>query len=455
MTNRVLSSLNTRTSSRVIIRWLGLSIFFFSLFVFIAPQITRGKLGALPEEGDGPDYDMMAVQLTEGNGFSCDWDDPNFSYPYAADNQDQRYQYLLDRHGQGPTAYRPPLLPLLMAASFKIFGRHFAPIRFLNSIFLALAVVIAFAVVARRFGVIPGLLCTVLLLLVDFRLSYYASQILTEPQAVLLMTLMFWCLLRSFETKSIKWIIALGMVAGVAFLARTVFIFWIPATAIAIFLLTKPANALWISRRSFRNAALLVGVSLVFAMPWMIRNCVILHKLAPLGTQGDINLISEYSDPALQQGGIWDNPDRFGLFNGAPLQGKSLLEQEKIKADFSRAQALNWIARNPLKLPSLALHKVQNEWRPMDTSQLLVLGLAALGFVIVLSLYRIDATAYLTMFATCTVVIAATHSVRGRFLVPMVPILISLSAIGLWSFILACTESAIERLRPKRAAQDE
>jgi hypothetical protein len=91
----------------------------------------------------------------------------------------------------------------------------------------------------------------------------------------------------------------------------------------------------------------------------------------------------------------------------------------------------------------------------MDSSQLLMLGLAALGFVIVVSLYRIDATAYLTMIATCTVVIAATHSVRGRFLVPMVPILISLSAIGLWSFILACTESAMERLRPKRAAQGE
>src|ERR1041385_8727257 len=109
MTNRVLSSLNSRTSSRIMIRWLGLSIFFFSLFVFIAPQITRGKLGALPEEGDGPDYDMMAVQLTEGNGFSCDWDDPNFSYPYAADNHVQRCQSLLDRHEQVPTEFRRPL----------------------------------------------------------------------------------------------------------------------------------------------------------------------------------------------------------------------------------------------------------------------------------------------------------------------------------------------------------
>jgi hypothetical protein len=35
----------------------------------------------------------------------------------------------------GLAAYRPPLLPVLVAASHQVFGRQFWPIRFLNSVF--------------------------------------------------------------------------------------------------------------------------------------------------------------------------------------------------------------------------------------------------------------------------------------------------------------------------------
>src|SRR5262249_18416137 len=146
---------------------------------------------------------------SKGNGFSVNWDDPDYRAPYMQNNQDGRYDELLNRHGQGPTTYRPPLLPVLIAITHDLFGRKFWRIRVLNGFLIELACVIAFAMLSSRFGVIPGVLC-VGWLINDVQLQKYSREIMTEAPAVFLTALICWLLLRTVETRSWKASLGLG-----------------------------------------------------------------------------------------------------------------------------------------------------------------------------------------------------------------------------------------------------
>jgi 4-amino-4-deoxy-L-arabinose transferase-like glycosyltransferase len=441
------SALNSSVSTSRIIKWLPVCVFILSFLTFMAPHVIRRDLGAPPEVGDPPNYDAIALRLSQGKGFSVNWDDPTFRAPYLNQDTTGTYSFLYDWHGEGPTAYRPPLFPLLMAASYRLFGRHFAPVRVMNILFIAMTVGLACWLIARRFGAIPGLLCTALLVFVDYRLRYYASFILTEGLACLLATAMLWALLRTLETRSRKWAGILGVMTALAFLDRTIFVFWVPPIAITVFLLTRSRNQRWLGIDSLRLPFIFAAVFLIVALPWMIRNCVVLHRFEPLGTQGSINLISGYSYKALEFRGVWYNPDGFGFFDKLPLEGKTPIEQERLKADLSRAEAMQWMVRNPLKIPRLAVLKAVNEWMPQSLLQMVLLGFAAIGFLVLLLQTRYEAAAYFCLLASATLAIAATYGAGGRFLIPFIPMLAMLASLGLWSFILVSAELPLERIR--------
>jgi 4-amino-4-deoxy-L-arabinose transferase-like glycosyltransferase len=446
MTKLRLSELNARVSSSNLLNWLTLAVFVFTLAVFLAPHVLRRDLNAPPEVGDAPHYEAIALQASRGQGFSVNWDDPQFKAPYLTQNDDGRYSFLYDWHGQGVTAYRPPLLPILMAAIYKIFGRNFALVRAMNMTFMALAIVLIFMLIVRRYGVIPGLLFTALTVLFDFRSRFYASLILTEALACLLTTATLWCLLRTVETKRRKWAFILGVVTGLAFLARTVFFFWMPPIALTVFALTRPNGERWLGLRSLRLSLLFIAVFTIVALPWMLRNCLVLHRFQPLGTQGALSLISGYSDKAIELKGVWFNPDQFGMFDHLSTQGKPPLEQELIKGDYSRSEAYRWIVQNPSKIPRLAVLKVLGEWQPANFVQALLLGFAGLGFLVLLALNWQEAVSCFTFLGTATLAVALTYSADGRFLIPFLPLLTMLSTLGIWSFVLSSAELPLDRL---------
>lgn len=450
MTELSLSRLNWSFSSPTIIRFGALFVFVAALFVFVFPSALIGNLGVPPEPGDGPDYDAMALELSKGKGFSFNWDDPEFRTPYEARNNNGAYDYLLDRHGDSPSAVKPPLLPFLMSVSYAIFGRHFGPVRVMNSIFMALAVALVFILIARWFGVIPGLLCVTLLVCVDDRSRFYASLVLTEALACLLVTGMLWALLRTMETRSRKWACYLGLVTAIAFLVRNTFFLWMPVIAVAVFALARPEG----SKRRFSFASmhlpsLFVATFLLVAGPWMIRNCAVLRGFEPLGTMS-MDLPAAYSDKAVEQNGVWfnlyetrgrkANPGETRFYELLPTEGASLIEQERIRSERGKAEAIEWAWRNPAKLPLLAFLRIRSEWQPHGLRESFLLGFAILGFLVLLMRVPRRAAAIFFILAACTLAIAVTWSVGGRFIVPVLPVLMSLSALGIWSFIVSATE---------------
>src|SRR6516165_6393224 len=195
MQNSTLTHWNSELSRAAGRRWLAVALFVVAFASYLVPMIRRGELNQPPAPGgDEPDYDAIALQLARGNGFSVDWDDDEYRalYARAASGQVQvsvdvpshesgsRYSSLFERHGASPTAIRPPVLPALLATTYRIVGRQFAPIRVINCACLALACTLVFLFVFARFGALPGLLATGLFLTVEPRLRLYPQAVLTE-----------------------------------------------------------------------------------------------------------------------------------------------------------------------------------------------------------------------------------------------------------------------------------
>ena len=434
-------------SSPTVTRLGGLSVFLIACLTFLLPAARNANPGAPPEAGDGPDYDNLAVELSKGNGFSFNWDDPEFRSPYEAHINDGRYDYLLDRQGAWTTALKPPLFPFLMALDYKIFGRHFGVIRVMNSIFMALSVAMAFMIIARSFGVGPGILCTALLLL-DYRFPPYATLVLTEAVTCLLVMAMLWCLLRTVETRSRRWACILGVVTAVAFLARNPLVLWVPVLAIPVLAFSVPEGER-VGFRALGLPSLFIAMFLLVAAPWMIRNCVLLGGFEPLGTMS-VDLPAGFSDKAVGQNGVWFNmyetrgtkakPGETRYYDRVPTEGSSLVEQELIRSRRGKAEAVEWALQNPAKVVLLAWLKIRSEWRPIGLRQTLLLVFAALGLVFLLRRARREAAVFFCILAACTLSIAITWSVGGRFIVPVLPVVIGLSSVGMWSFVTLATE---------------
>jgi 4-amino-4-deoxy-L-arabinose transferase-like glycosyltransferase len=328
-----------------------------------------------PRPSDARHYDAIGLQLSRGKGFSIP-DDPDYRAPYLQNNQDGRYDDLLNLGGraempphgpamarEGVTAYYPPLFPVLIAITFDLFGRKFWPIRVLNGVLMALSCVFAFSMISSRFGIIPGLLCAGWLI-TDGRLQTYSRMIMTEAPGVFLVTLICWLLLRTVETRSWKASVTLGIMTGVAFLTRSMFLLWMPIIVTGVYFLSLRPNIAWFGISAFSLPTLVLGSFLAVSTPWMVRNCIVLGGFEPVGSMGPINLAGAYSHTALQmRGRYWCGT--CGLppeFQTDEFKKKPLLEQEIALASHNRPRVLKWIAENPAKVPLLMYFKVRSLW---------------------------------------------------------------------------------------------
>jgi 4-amino-4-deoxy-L-arabinose transferase-like glycosyltransferase len=410
---------------------VSLLIFATAAAFYLMPLVIRGELNRPPEPGDGPDYEAIAFQLVRGNGFSVDWDEAEYRAAYAGR---PGYEYLLSRTGSHATAYRPPLLPLLMAGSYKLFGRQFAPVRTLNCLLMALTISLAAGLVMRRCGMIPGLIAAALFI-TDSRVQVYAGYILTESLACALTMLLVWSLVRLNGSNRISGAVVAGLLAGVTVLTRSLILLWLPFLVLLVYFAGRePKAGLW-CRRGLMTAGLFIVSLLVVPLPWMIRNCVVLEKFSPLGTQSGIGLPGGYSDRAWLSQGVWFDASEAGLFRVPAIAG---LDAEKNAAADGQALALAWIRANPEKLPALFWYKVRDLWRPVWWLDALVIPLALIGCLFYPR--RSEATVLAGMVIANTIAVGLTWSVGDRFLLPVLALVYLLAAVGLWICLLKAAQ---------------
>jgi 4-amino-4-deoxy-L-arabinose transferase-like glycosyltransferase len=352
----------------------------FTLHVGTAYR-KNGTLDFVPPQSDQADYDCIAVQIYKLHGFCRDYGDPDYQAAYKKGGLpylDWLARIPLYHAGRYPTTYRPPALPALIAATHWAFGRQFWAIRIINATAMAGAVALVGGLCLRAAGLLPAV-SYLLLILSNSELTEYSTDILTESLAAICVAGMAYRMQSLAALSPPRSFLALGALAGSSILVRTNFALWLPLIAVLIFSLS----------RSRSGVVVFVASALILALPWFIRNCVILHTFMPMGAQGMIELPAGFSDEALRRRGNWHNLYDEGYYRSflkrGPIAAVGQFDTagELRTARHGQAQAVAWIRSQPLQFLQVTLAKPVNEWRlyrPRDGIRLLLFLVGSLCF---------------------------------------------------------------------------
>lgn len=186
-------------------------------------------------------------------------------------------------HGQVPTAYRPPLYPLLLAGCLKLTTHSIFAVAALHGV-LGVATAVLTVVLGRQcrlggFASLAGLLVAC-----DPILLHQSTLVMTETLAAFLAAAALVLVTAAAERRSSRVAALAGVVVGLAVLCRPTFLLW---------LATLAAGLAWSGgwRMCVRQAgAMLVAAALVL-LPWAVRNRVQLGRPIVTTTHGGYTLL--------------------------------------------------------------------------------------------------------------------------------------------------------------------
>lgn len=382
---------------------------------------------------------------------------------------------LARRDGLAPTTARPPLLPALIASVYTIVGRGpvaFAIVRLLLACFIAVAGAMAVAISSRVMSLFTPLawptalaaLVTLVLAALDRTARTYATDFLTEPLALFLTQLWLWCaceLVGVFDSKpssrpsgranvrrSYSLALAAGAIMALLVATRSVIVLWLPGIWLMIWLAPRlrtvkaytlqgePVPDGRTTPSSTRLASIVVATCVLCCAPWWIRNCMVLQRFMPLGTQGSISLIGGYNDEALAHGGEWQVGAEVALrerVEAKPITGKGAeIVQREIQVSSAAARAVwTWTRNHERLLPLLAALRLRTEWNPYTGRALAWKIAAVLGLSWLLLLSPRTASVLGGVVLLNSLMVMLLYSVGGRFLVPTYGVLYTLAGIGI------------------------
>jgi hypothetical protein len=441
--------------------------------VCIASVILDPRFSSLPKPtSDGPVYENMAFNLSTGRGFWIDLHDPKWREPYELSSERSDFRVYLEAPAQSmPMTGRPPLFPALIAIIYKFVERGptaFAIVRICSALCLAFGCAIAVAnaaTVMTKFAASGykysawsiGLGCAAAILLAasNRTLLSYASDFLTEPLALLLTQLLVAVLLvviRSRGTmaspRPLAWwcVVTIGVLIAGMVLVRSLFVLWLPGLWLLMVALR--------TGHRLRDATLILVVAVLCLSPWWIRNCIVLDRFMPLGTQGPITLLGGYCDEALAGGGDWQHAPEQRLrqsmshndrFKALPTD----VARELVIADESKRLVRSWIVDHLADLPKLFVARVITHWNPYTGKSLVWRLLIVAGAINLIVQRRPEAWVLVGLPIMNTVLVASLYTTGGRFLVPLYGILFTLAAVG----VASLAEFAIARLARKRGIE--
>lgn len=426
--------------------------------VCIASVVLDPRFTSLPKPtSDGPVYEHMAYHLSLGRGFWIDWHDPQWRQPYEQSSERDDFRVYLDAPAQSmPMTGRPPLYPALIAIVYRFVDRGptaFAIVRVASALCLALGCAIAvanaaslilkFEMCGRRFSpwsVGLGCVSAILLAASNRTLLSYASDFLTEPLALLLTQLLVAALLVIVHSRDTAvpqplacWlVVAIGVVIAGMILVRSLFVLWLPGLWWLLVVLR--------TSHRLRDATGIMVIALLCMSPWWIRNCLVLDRFMPLGTQGPITLLGGYCDEAVAGGGDWQHAPEQRLrqvmrendaFNALPTD----VARELMIADASKRLVRAWMADHWAELPRLFVARVVTHWNPYTGKSLVWRLLILAGAVYLVVKRRPEAWVLVGLPVMNTVLVALLYTTGGRFLVPLYGMLFTLSAIGVASLL--------------------
>ncbi|MEZ6068991.1 MAG: glycosyltransferase family 39 protein [Pirellulales bacterium] len=182
-------------------------------------------------------------------------------------------------HGDVPSAFRPPLYPLVLVPLVGWGPTAPAAIAVLHLAMAALTIVLVVAWgETLRLG--RASYFAALVVACDPVLLWQSTQVMTETLAALLAAAAGWLLARASMCGGRRsWLVA-GAVFGLGALCRPDFLVWSALVVVALLL------SEWRRKRSIAAALLVATAAAVVLMPWVVRNWYVFGRPLPATTHG-------------------------------------------------------------------------------------------------------------------------------------------------------------------------
>jgi 4-amino-4-deoxy-L-arabinose transferase-like glycosyltransferase len=262
----------------------------------------------------------------------------NTGYEQIAQSLAQQGSY--SAHGH-PTAFRPPLYPLFLAAHIAVFGEAWPMMARASQALMSFGCGYLLAVLSER---ITGSAAARVLAAV-FYAGFLPVQIeaAAKRETVLFVLLSLACVaLISAERRSVGRMAALGALVGAAFLTRPTGLL---LGIVAIATLLAPLRAERPATR-VRNAAVVAGCALVVLSPWYVRNYVVwgVATLSTSSTGSWVNVLKG-NNPGFWVHFPWIDSDKYDLilFPAHGIHGYMELDQ----GSGLKSAALEYIVAEP------------------------------------------------------------------------------------------------------------
>ena len=384
---------------------------------------------AFPGWTDSQNYLSIARNVASNFHYANSWNPPDKNHPRFGDI--------------GPTSYREPVYPMLLALQLKIFGESPRAVFVFQALLGTLTIPLCFGI-ARILLSTRGALLAALLESVNPHHVYYASFISTESVSSIVLLLVVFCSLRTVRSFSEGKCIArtdLGLLVlslALAVLTRAAFA---PVVAATIaFIGAAHYGSCGRSAPAARTIAVLVLLTSACASPWFIRNYFVWHTFVHVTTVGH-NLLLGFSDFAT---GDYESYSVHAPILKIERESYGLNEVERDRL-FKQA-AIEWIRAHPLSAALLFVKKQLVFWSPAHVTvqgyqkyvgtlwSTILLGLSLIGLV------RLwDNSLGFRYILTVIVLYALVHSVAlamTRYRVPLEALLVVFASHG-FSFVLS------------------
>jgi 4-amino-4-deoxy-L-arabinose transferase-like glycosyltransferase len=389
--------------------WLA-ALLSVGLVLRVLYALLQGGVGAK----DPDEYDAYAWSLLQGEGY---------------------------RHGP-LLARRPPLLPLLLAASYAIGGHSPIVARLLQVAMGTGLCALVFLIARRLYGERTALVATGIAVLHPY-LVYYSGYVMAETPAALLLAWLTLLWLGWEDSTPARSFLFGGVLAGLASLTRSVFL-GLPAVAAAWSFSTLAGV-----RRALLATVLFTAGTVMVVLPWTVRNYLRLGVVVPVQAGGAWQAYEYarwYADPLFPT----FRPELLGERARAfRAEHKDLYQRfrqmpENQKDAAALAEAVAYFSAHPLEYVRGAWRKLYWFWRPSDFAIVagrrvtLSGGFAAVIYLPLLVLAVPGWTslppAHRRLFPLLILYLTAMHSLvfhgTPRFRFPIYPHLIVLAAGG-------------------------
>ncbi len=250
-----------------------------------------------------------------------------------------------------PTAFRPPLYPVLLAATAWQ-GRVTPWCVAVLHLLLGTLTVFLSLIVARRWSLGAGSWLVAAMVAGDPILLNQSAQVMTETLATLLAVASLLVLTRSLYKQSWHTNLLVGLVLGCATLCRPTFLIW----AVLIVLHAAFCCGRW---TGLQRAVLITGGLLLALSPWIIRNQQVLGQPVYATTHGGYTLLLG-NNPYFYQhlrtspwGSVWDARELIPLISQPPADAQQPAQDiptvPRAQAEIAADRRLYELARETIR----------------------------------------------------------------------------------------------------------